>query len=351
MRAAARGPRTGPGPAVSANLDSAARNASVRGTRSERRRTLAAGRAPLYDWAVSSGAARVADQPESPQTEVPREGRRPLLALVQDALSDRYTVEREIGRGGAARIYLAHDQAGTPVALKILHPELTVSLTAERFLREISVLSRLDHPRICRLLDYGERDWFIYYVMCYVEGPTLRQHLDRVQLASVPETVAGACQVLDALEYAHGLGVVHRDVKPENIKLSPAGAVLMDFGIAKAVFLSAKRVTRSGFTVGTSHYMSPEQAAGAKELDHRSDLYAVGCVMFECLTGAPPYDHPQDGVVFQMHQKSPIPDAHRLRRDVPVSLSNVVSKALGKNPGERWQSAAEMRAALEACKG
>ncbi len=294
----------------------------------------------------------MADQPEGPQTEVARAGRRPLLPLVQDALSDRYTVEREIGRGGAARIFLARDRSGTPVAVKILHPELSVSLGADRFLREISVLSRLDHPRICRLLDYGERDWLFYYVMCYVAGPTLRQHLDRVQIATVGETITGACQVLDALDYAHGLGVVHRDVKPENIKLSPDGAVLMDFGIAKAVYSSAtspQRLTRSGFTVGTSLYMSPEQAAGARDLDHRSDLYSVGCVMFECLTGAPPYDHPQVGVVAQMHQKSPIPDAHKLRRDVPPSVSQVISKALGKNPSERWQSAAEMRAALEAC--
>jgi len=278
-------------------------------------------------------------------------GRRDLLAMVRNALGDRYTVEREIARGGAARIFLARDPAGTAVALKVLHPELVVSLTAERFLREISLLERINHPRICRLLDYGERDWLVYYVMCFVEGPTLREYLDRVRRAEIAATVRGACEVLEALEYAHGLGVVHRDVKPENVKLSPSGAVLMDFGIAKAVAasaLSAARLTRSGFTVGTSAYMSPEQVAGGP-LDHRADLYSVGCVAYECLTGSPPYEHEDDRVVFGMHQRAPIPDVRRFRPHVPAGLSKLITKALAKNPRDRWQSASEMRAALEGC--
>jgi len=279
-------------------------------------------------------------------------GRRDMLLLVQRALSDRYTVEREIARGGTARIFLARDRAGTPVALKVLHPELTVSITADRFLREISLLSHIEHPRICRLLDYGERDWLVYYVMSYVEGETLREALERVRRATVADTVRGTCELLDALAYAHGLGVVHRDVKPENIKLSPAGAVLMDFGIAKAVAdsaLSRERLTRSGFTLGTSAYMSPEQVSGVKDVDPRSDLYSAGCVIFECLAGVPPYEHADDRVVFGMHLKSPVPDVRRLRPRVPARLAKVITKALAKNPDERWQSAGEMRDALCAC--
>jgi len=279
-------------------------------------------------------------------------GRRALLPLVKAALGDRYNVEKEIARGGAARIFLAWDKNGAPVALKILHPELVVSLTAERFLAEIKLLEHLDHPRICRLLDYGERDWLVYYVMTYIEGPTLREALERVRRASVADTLRGTCEVLDALAYAHGLGVVHRDVKPENIKLSPTGAVLMDFGIAKAVTASAlsrQRLTRSGFTLGTSAYMSPEQVSGVRDVDPRSDLYSLGCVIYECLTGVPPYEHTNDRVVFGMHLRSPIPDVRRLRPHVPADLAHVIAKALAKNPEGRWQSATEMRAALAAC--
>jgi serine/threonine-protein kinase len=278
--------------------------------------------------------------------------RRDVLSLVQSLLSDRYTVEREIAEGGASRIFLARDRAGTAVALKVLRPELAVSLTAERFLREISLLSQIDHPRIARLLDFGERDWLVYYVMSYVAGPTLREFLDRERRATISDTIRGTCEVLDALDYAHGLGVVHRDVKPENIKLSPGGAVLLDFGIAKAVAASAMggaRVTRSGFTVGTSAYMSPEQVAGLKDIDHRSDLYSLGCVVYECLTGSPPYEHPDDRLVLGMHQRGTIPDVHKRRRDTPPPLAKLVTKSLAKQPGQRWQSAVEMRTALAAC--
>jgi serine/threonine-protein kinase len=275
---------------------------------------------------------------------------RDVLTMVQSALADRYTVERQIARGGAARIFEARDRAGTKVALKVLHPELVVSLTAERFLREIGVLSRINHPRISRLLDYGERDWLVYYVMDFVEGPTLREILNRVRRTTVEDATRGACDVLDALGYAHGLGVVHRDVKPENIKISPTGAVLLDFGIAKAVAASGTdRLTRSGFTVGTSAYMSPEQIAGTKDIDHRADLYSLGCVLYECLTGSPPYEHPDDRLVLGMHQRGAIPDLRKHRRDAPAKLAKVVTKSLAKDPGDRWQTAEAMRKALEVC--
>ncbi len=275
---------------------------------------------------------------------------RDVLSLVQNSLGDRYTVEKEIARGGAARIFLARDKTGTRVALKVLHPELAVSLTAERFLREISVLAAIEHPRISRLLDYGEREWLVYYVMAYVEGPTLREYLEHVGRAPIPNTIVGTGQILEALEYAHGKGVVHRDVKPENIKLSPDGAILMDFGIAKAVAASgSSRLTRSGFTVGTSAYMSPEQVTGDRTIDYRTDLYSLGCVLFECLAGEPPYQHLDERLILSMHQRGPIPDVRKRRRDTPVKLAKVVSRALAKDPDDRWQSAGEMQAALTAC--
>src|SRR6185369_4027536 len=163
-------------------------------------------------------------------------------------LSDRYKIDREIGRGGAARVFHAVSNEGRPVALKILHPELVVSVTAERFLREIKLLSEMQHPRIARMLDYGEKEYLIYYVMDFVEGPSLRDYLRRERRVSVPDTEHIGRDLLGALAYAHGRGVVHRDVKPENIVLSRQGAILMDFGIARAVATSGnERLTRSGF--------------------------------------------------------------------------------------------------------
>ena len=268
--------------------------------------------------------------------------------MVAAALGDRYTVERELGKGGAARIFSARDKSGRLVALKVLHPELMPSLTARRFLREIECLAQLEHPHIAPLLDYGESDWLLYFVMPFVDGPTLRQHLDSVGRLPLPHAVEVVEEVLSALEYAHGKGIVHRDVKPENLVLSSsAGTMLMDFGIARAVAVSeSDRVTRSGFTVGTTTYMSPEQAAGHRDLDHRSDIYSVGCLLFECVAGRPPFQHAVDAVVLDMHQRAQPPNLHTLFPWVPEGLAGVVSRALEKNPGDRWQSAAEMRAAV-----
>jgi eukaryotic-like serine/threonine-protein kinase len=221
-----------------------------------------------------------------------------MLALVRTAFQGRYDVDREIGKGGNARIYLARDPGGKAVALKVLHPELLVSVAADRFLREIKLASLLDHPHIAKLLDSGERDWIVYFVMTYVEGPTLREHLARVRQMSIAETVRLADDLLDALDHAHRQGIVHRDVKPDNVVLSTEGAVLLDFGIARAVAASGSdRLTRSGIAVGTSTYMSPEQITAVQELDRRSDLYSLGCVLFECLAGQPPFIHRNEAVV------------------------------------------------------
>jgi serine/threonine-protein kinase len=176
-----------------------------------------------------------------------------MLTLVRQAFEGRYEVEREIGKGGNARIFLAREPGGSPVALKILHPELLVSVAADRFLREIKLASQLDHPHIAHLLDSGERDWLVYYVMTYVDGPTLRDTLSQRHRLGIPDTLRVAGDLLDALDHAHAHGIIHRDVKPENVVISPGvGAVLLDFGIARAVWASGSdRLTRSGIAVGT----------------------------------------------------------------------------------------------------
>ena len=270
-----------------------------------------------------------------------------MLALVRQAFAGRYDVEREIGRGGNARIFLAKDASGRAVALKILHPELLVSVAADRFLREIQLASGLDHPHIARLLDSGEQDWLVYYVMSFADGPTLRERLDGCPRLPIPETLRLAGDLLDALEHAHGHGIIHRDVKPANVVLSADGAVLLDFGIARAVAASGTdQLTRSGIAVGTSTYMSPEQITGVADIDYRCDLYSLGCVLFECLAGEPPFFHRNEAVVLQLHLTQPPRDVRTLRSDAPAELASGISKALAKAPQDRWRSAAAMRDAL-----
>ena len=272
-----------------------------------------------------------------------------MLTLVRQAFQGRYEVEREIGKGGNARIFLARDQEGQPVALKILHPELLVSVAADRFLREIKLASQLDHPHIAHLLDSGERDWLVYYVMTYVEGATLREFLAQRGRLSVSDTLRIADDLLDALEHAHARGIIHRDVKPENVVIGPQGAVLLDFGIARAVWASGQdRLTRSGIAVGTSTYMSPEQITALQEIDLRSDLYSLACVLFECLAGQPPFIHRNEAVVLQLHLTQPAPDLRSIRAEIPAELSAGIARALAKAPDERWQTAAAMRDALAA---
>ena len=272
-----------------------------------------------------------------------------MLALVRQAFTDRYDVEREIGKGGNARIFLARDPSGQRVALKILHPELLVSVAADRFLREIRLASQLDHPHIARLLDSGERDWLIYYVMSYIEGATLREYLDTSNRLTVVETRRIAGDLLDALSHAHGLGIIHRDVKPANVVVSAEGAILLDFGIARAVAASGTdQLTRSGIAVGTSTYMSPEQITAATSIDHRCDLYSVGCLLFECLAGQPPFYHRNEAVVLQLHLTQAAPDVRTLRSDTPAELAQAISRALAKNPADRWPSSTAMRDALAA---
>src|SRR5215210_9578568 len=287
-----------------------------------------------------------------PPLDLPATGgpiRRDMLALVRQAFTGRYEVEREIGKGGNARIFLAREPGGSVVALKILHPELLVSVAADRFLREIKIASQLDNPHIAKILDSGERDWLVYYVMSYVEGATLRERLDTTRQLPLGETLRIASDVLEALDHAHGHGVIHRDVKPANIVLAAAGAVLLDFGIARAVIASGSdRLTRSGIAVGTSTYMSPEQITALVDIDHRSDLYSMGAMLFECLAGQPPFCHRNEAVVLQLHLTQTAPDVRTLRSDTPAELACGIAKALAKAPKDRWRSAAEMRDAFAA---
>lgn len=272
---------------------------------------------------------------------------RDLLPIVRKALAGRYSVDRELGRGGTSVVYLAQDSAGQDVALKILRPELCATVSADRFLREIRLIARLDHPKVGRLIDSGEQDWLVYYVMPYLEGPTLKQALDLRRFLPPEDALRIGGDLLDALSHAHAHQVVHRDVKPDNIILARPGAVLLDFGIARAVALSGTdRLTRSGVAVGTSSYMSPEQVLGLEEIDPRSDLYSVGCVLYECLAGRPPFHHRNEVVVLRMQQSEPPPDLLRLAPSTPPSMAMVIMKALAKQREERWGSADEMLQAL-----
>jgi serine/threonine-protein kinase len=272
---------------------------------------------------------------------------RDLIERVRKALGDRYTGITPAGRGGNASIFAAQDTAGAKVAIKVLHPELTVSVAADRFLREIRYASQLDHPHIAPLIDSGETDYLLWFVMPYVAGDTLRQVMRREHMLPIDRAVRLATEVLDALGHAHDHGLAHRDIKPDNIVCAETGAVLVDFGIARAIATSGEdRVTRSGFVVGTEEYMSPEQAGGSMEIDGRTDLYSLGVVLYEAIAGRPPFSAASAAAVLDMQQHAAPPDLRKLRRDVPRALSDAVMKSLAKAREARWQTAMEMRQVL-----
>ena len=272
--------------------------------------------------------------------------RRNFVALVQGVLGTRFEIERELGRGGAARVFLARQPDGQRVALKVLHPELLASSAADRFLREIRLAGTLDHPNIAPLLGSGEQGWAVYYTMAYVEGPSLRDRLTTGPL-SLDETRRLAADLLSALPHAHERGIVPRDVKPENVVLSAGGAVLLDFGIARAVeTIGAEHLTRSGITLGTSAYMSPEQVQGLRTLGPPTDLYSLACMLFECLAGRPPFVHTNEFMVLRQHLSDSPPNLTSLVPGVPPSFAQAISRALAKQAEDRWQSAGEMRNAV-----
>ena len=266
------------------------------------------------------------------------------------ALSGRYVVERELGAGGMATVYLARDvKHDREVALKVLRPELGAVLGAERFLAEIKITARLDHPHILTLIDSGQTDGFLWYVLPFIRGESLRDRLNREQQLGLDEALTITRQVASALDYAHRQGVVHRDIKPENILLHEGEAVLADFGIALAVKeAGGNRLTETGLSLGTPQYMSPEQATGDRQLDARSDLYSLAAVLYEMLAGEPPVTGPTvQAVIAKLLTERPA----RLRvvRDtVPEGIDNAVAKALAKVPADRYAGAAEFAAALQA---
>ena len=264
------------------------------------------------------------------------------------SLQDRYRIERELGRGGMATVYLAHDiKHDRPVALKVLHPELSSALGRERFLREIEIAARLQHPNILPLFDSGSACGFLYYVMPYVEGESLRDLLDREKQLALDHTLAIAREVGDALAYAHGHGVVHRDIKPGNILLSGGHALVADFGIARAIRTAGNAdLTSRGLAVGTPAYMSPEQSSGQDEVDGRSDLYSLGCVVYEMLAGQPPFSGRTAQAIAARHLQEPPPSLRVVRPSVPVGMQHAIETALAKVRADRFATAERFVAAL-----
>lgn len=267
-----------------------------------------------------------------------------------EALRDRYRLERELGHGGMGAVYLAEDlKHHRKVAVKVLRPDLAASLGTDRFLREIEVAARLQHPAILPLHDSGEAAGFLFYVMPFVEGESVRDRLARQGELPVEDAVRILWEVLDALGYAHAKGVIHRDIKPDNIMLSGRHALLLDFGVAKAVNESAgpSFATTTGMALGTPSYMAPEQAVADKEVDHRADLYAVGVVGYELLTGRRPFAGNTAQAIVAAQMTETAPDLRTSRPAVPVPLAAVLMRALERRPADRWQSAGDMLARLE----
>lgn len=271
---------------------------------------------------------------------------------------DAYTIEREVGRGTVATVYLARDRKhGRDVALKVLKPEVAAGSDRRRFEREIRILARLHHPHILPLYDSGvlalsDGREGLFYVMPYVEGETLRQRLDREGQLPVGEAVYLAREIADALAYAHDHGVVHRDVRPENILLQSGHALVADFGIARALEASAgDQVSTVGLVLGHPAYMSPEQARGTPELDARSDIYSLGCVLYEMLAGSPPFSGATRGALLARQMTDAAPSLRTVRAEVWAALERTVMRALGKRPADRFATASDFAKALGAASG
>jgi serine/threonine-protein kinase len=271
-----------------------------------------------------------------------------LTEQLSAAIAGRYRLERELGRGGMATVFLAEDlKHRRRVAIKVLRPDLTVLLGPERFLREIEIAARLQHPHILTLLDSGEASGLLYYVMPYVEGESLRERLDRERQLPVEEALQLAREVADALGHAHRAGVVHRDIKPENILFAAGHAVVADFGIARAVSeAGGTDLTRTGTIVGTPTYMSPEQVMGRGDLDGRSDLYSLGCVLYEMLAGVPPFASATPESLVYQHLSAPPPLVTSVRPTVPETTARALAKCLAKTPADRFGTAAEFAGAI-----
>jgi serine/threonine-protein kinase len=271
-----------------------------------------------------------------------------VITRLTDALRSKYRLDHEVGAGGMATVYLAHDlRHDRDVAIKVLHPDLAAALGAERFLAEIKTTAKLQHPHILPLLDSGEADGLLYYVMPFVAGESLRARLDRETQLSIDDSIRIAREVASAIESAHKHGVVHRDIKPENILLHEDQALVADFGIALAVKAAGgARMTQTGLSLGTPQYMAPEQAMGERAIDGRADIYALGAVTYEMLVGEAPFTGPSvQAIVARVMTELPRPVTGQ-RRSVPQNVNAAVLKALEKLPADRFSSAAEFSRAL-----
>ncbi|MDH4131615.1 MAG: serine/threonine protein kinase, partial [Gemmatimonadota bacterium] len=271
-----------------------------------------------------------------------------VLPRLTEALADRYRIERELGQGGMATVYLAQDiRHNRRVAVKVLRPELAAVIGAERFLSEITTTANLQHPHILPLFDSGEADGFLFYVMPYVEGETVRDRISREKQLPVADAVRITIEVASALDYAHRQGVIHRDIKPENILLHDGSALVADFGIALAVSTAGTRMTETGMSLGTPHYMSPEQAMGEREITATSDVYALGCVLYEMLVGEPPFTGPTAQAIIARVVTEEPRSLIIQRKTIPENIEAAVEQALQKLPADRFTSAAEFAAALQ----
>ena len=271
-----------------------------------------------------------------------------LRESLEEALAGRYQLQRELGRGGMATVFLAHElKHDRMVALKVLHPELAATLGPERFQREIRTTARLQHPHILPVLDSGEAAGQLWYTMPFVEGESLRDRLRHERQLSVEDALQIAGEVSDALGYAHGQGIVHRDIKPENILLSRGHAVVADFGVARALQAAGReQLTETGVSVGTPAYMSPEQSLADPALDGRSDLYSLGCVLYEMLAGEAPYTGTSAQAILAKRLREPIPHVRTVRETVPVKVDQVLERVLAKTPADRFPTAEAFARAL-----
>ncbi len=263
----------------------------------------------------------------------------------------RYLIERRLGQGGMGTVYYARDQKhGRPVAIKVLRPELATAIGPDRFLREISIAARLAHSHILPLHDSGETDGLLWYVMPFVDGESLRERLNRERQLPVEDALRLTCQVASALDYAHRHNIVHRDIKPENILLQDGDAVVADFGIARAIGgIGDEQLTGTGLVLGTPAYMSPEQAGGDAVLDGRSDLYSLACVLYELLTGEPPFTGPTAAAIAARRSSGAVPRIRVVRPSVAPAVERTLDKALARVPADRYRTIAEFREALAAC--
>ncbi len=255
-----------------------------------------------------------------------------ITSRLSTALADRYRIERHLGEGGMATVYLAEDlKHKRKVAVKVLRPELAAVLGAERFVQEITTTANLQHPHILPLFDSGEADGFLYYVMPFIDGETLRDKLNRETQLGIEDAVSITTAIADALDYAHRQNVIHRDIKPENILLHEGRPMVADFGIALAVSAAAGgRMTETGLSLGTPHYMSPEQATAEKELTNRSDIYSLGCVLYEMLTGEPPHTGASAQAIVMKIVAEDVQPVTELRKSVPPHVAAATGKSLEK---------------------